>query len=338
MSRAALLWARLGLRCAPVVRLAVRVSVAIAVLALASCTQAASSDAELADKIAAGLATACPEAAADDELARNECSAALTDFGLLRDTMANPFLWGGQTAEGLWELDDHVTMFNPRVWRRLYLSLYSFDKEHRVEQLTDGRTLLHLNAHFRNGLDMGSYPYPFWHKPSKWQSYQLAQEVVLYVKDKKLIGGQRSFAEQADKPFVAHQWGGQWQWSKGSELMPFAALYGYFFSKDNPNVAPLEAAYRNLEFKLRDQNCLVCHNPENGASMAKLELLNYPNQALSGRHRIVTQLEGNLMPSQDVPRGYTEGIADESKRKELLELAKTFAAAGDEAMAWEGEK
>ena len=315
-----------------------RVTLALSVVFTAACGPSASSDQDLAEKIASGLSSACPEASADDELARNECSAALTDFGLLRDSMVNPFLWGGQQADGAWLLEDHVTMFNPRVFRRMYLSLYSFPKEHRVEQLTDGRTLLHLNARFRNGLDMGSYPYPFWHRPSKWESYQLAQEVVLIIKDRKILGGQRTLAEAADRPVVAHQWGGQWQWRKGGEVMPFVALYGYFFSKGNPNVVPLDSAWRDLEFKLREQNCLVCHNPENVGAAAKLELFNYPNQALSGRHRIVEQLQQNLMPNQDPVRGYNQGIADDGKRAELLQLAKTFAALGDQAMSWEGEK
>ena len=298
----------------------------------------ATSDGDLADKLAAALATACPDSNPDDELARNECSAALTDLGLLRDTMANPFLWGAQQAAENWALEDHVTMFNPRVYRRMYLSLYSFPKEHRVEKLADGRTLLHLNARFRNRLDMGSYPYPFWHRPTKWESYQLAKEVVLIIKDRKLIGGLRSVEEAPDRPFVGHQWGGQWQWTKGGEVMPFVALYGYFFSKDNPNVAALDSAYRDLEFKMREENCLICHNPENGGAAAKLELFNYPNQALSGRHRIVDQLQQNLMPNEDPMRGYKQGIADPARRAELLELAKTFAAVGDRAMGWEGER
>ena len=309
-----------------------------------ACVSGASSDRDLAEKIAAGLYTACPPASADDEMARNECSAALTDFALLRDSMVNPFLWGGQQQQdgGVddgWHLETHVTRFDPRVWRRLYLSLYSFPKEHTVEQLPDGRTVLKLQAKFRNKLDMGAYPYPFWHRLSKWESYQLAQELVFIIKDKRLVGAQRSFAAYSDRTdFVVHEWGGQWEWRKGGELMPFAALYTYFFSKDNPYVAELEAAYRASEFKLRQQNCLVCHSPDNGPSMAQLELFSYPNQALGARHRIVEQLEKNVMPTQDPARGYTQGMADEAARQELLELARRFASLGDQAMAWEGER
>lgn len=308
------------------------------------CTGGAASDQDLAEKLATGLATACPMAKPDDETARNACAAALTDFALLKDAMANPFLWGGQQeqdggATDGWELDTHVTRFDPRIFRRMYLSLYAFPTDHTVERLPDGRTALHLKPKFRNKLDMGSYPYPFWHRISKWESYQLAEELVLLIKDRKVEGALRSFAARTDRStYVAHEWGGQWEWRKGGELMPFTALYTYLFSKDNPHVAELEAAYRSMEFKLREQNCLVCHSPDNGPSMAKLELFSYPNQALTARHRLVEQLEKNLMPTEDPARGYQQGMANEAARAELLALTKRFAALGDQAMAWEGER
>ncbi len=314
------------------------------VLLLTACVGGANTDRDFAENVAVGLTSACPSAPADDEQARDLCAAALTDFGLLRDSMASPFRWGGQQqqdggVEDGWDLEAHVTRFDPRVWRRLYLSLYSFSSEHRVEVLSDGRTLLHLKPHFRNKLDMGAYPYPFWHRISKWESYQLAEELVFIIKDKKILGASRSFASRTDRSdFVTHEWGGQWEWRTGGELMPFAALYTYFFSKENPYVVPLEAAYRASEFKLRQQNCLVCHSPDNGSAMAQLELFSYPNQALGARHRIVEQLEKNLMPTQDPARGYAQGMSDEADRLELLELARRFAALGDQAMQWEGER
>jgi hypothetical protein len=310
---------------------------------LGACVSGANSDRELAESLAGGLATLCPVSAPDDEKARNECAAALTDYGLLRDSMAQPFMWGGQPeqdggVEDGFNLDSHVTRFDPRVFRRLYLSLYGFPKEHTIETRADGTTLLHLKPKFRNKLDMGAYPYPFWHRLSKWENYQLAQEVVLTIKNKQILGGQRSFAAYEDRTgYVTHEWGGQWEWRKGGELMPFATLYTYLFSKENPYVVELDAAYRSAEAKLRQNNCLVCHSPDNGSSMNQLELFSYPNQALSGRHRIVQQLEKNLMPTQDPARGYNQGMQDEKARAELLELAKKFAALGDQAMQWEGE-
>ncbi len=316
-------------------------------LLLAACPNGgggAATDQELAQKLAAGLAAACPLADPADEVARNKCAAALTDFGLMRDAMVDPFLWGGQQEQdgGVtdgWPLDTHVTKFHPRIWRRMYVSLYSFPTDHRIELLPDGRTALHVKARFRNALDMGSYPYPFWHRLGKWESYQLADDLVFLIKDRKILGALRSFATRPDRSdFVTHEWGGQWEWRKGGEVMPFNALYTYLFSKDNPHVPALDAAFRALEQKLRAHNCMVCHSPDNGPAMAQLELFSYPNQALTGRHRIVAQLRENLMPTQDPPRGFTQGMADEAARAQLLELAKRFADLGDQAMAWDGER
>lgn len=315
-------------------------------LVVCACTNGgggASSDQELAQKLGQGLRQACPLADPGDEEARNACAAALTDYVLLKDAMANPFLWGGQQEQdgGVtdgWSLDGHVTKFDPRVFRRMYLSLYSFGGDFTVEAISGGRTALHLTPRFRNKLDMGSYPYPFWHRISKWESYQLANELVLIIKDRKIQGAQRSFAAKTDRSdFVTHEWGGQWEWRRGGEVMPFNALYTYLFSKENPYVKDLDAAYRAMETKLRAQNCMVCHSPDNGPGMEQLELFSYPNQALTGRHRIVEQLEQNAMPTLDPPRGFTLGMADEAARQELLGLARRFAALGDQAMAWDGE-
>jgi len=90
-------------------------------------------------------------------------------------------------------MQDAVTRFNPLVYRRLYLSLYMFPTEHTVEQTPDGRTLLRLAAKFRNKLDMGSYPYPFWHKPGKWYGYQNAHELIFAIQNGKVLGGVRSW-------------------------------------------------------------------------------------------------------------------------------------------------
>lgn len=297
-------------------------------------------DAELADQLAAQLAEACPMAAPDDEVERGRCAAALTDLSLLRDNMADPFMWGQQPDAGIVEVADHVTRFTPLVWRRLYMSLYMFPKEHTVESLGDGRTLLRIPAAFRNKLDMGAYPYPFWHKFTKWQQYQLSHELLLVIQNGKVTAGLRAAEGTEDptkQPEVLHEWGGQWYWTFGDETYPKAPLFTWLLSKDNPHREALDEAYRDLESALRQHNCMTCHAPDNVLQMGQLELFSYPNQALTGRHRIVTQLQGNLMPYPDPTRGITLGIADDAERQRLLGLAKTFADLGDQALLFEGE-
>lgn len=303
-------------------------------------------DPELAVALARSLAEACPMAATDDEVARSACAQKLTDLALLRENAQDPFLWGQQEDAGTPMLEDGVTRFAPLVWRRLYLSTYMFPNEHSVEQTADGRTLLHVAAKFRNKLDMGSYPYPFWHRPGKWLAYQNARELVFAIKGGKVLGCVRGwegtegrFLVPQERPEVIHEWGGQWQWSLGGEEYPKATLYSWLLSKENPHRAELEEAYRDLEFEMRKTSCFMCHQPDNAALMPQLELFSYPNQALTGRHRIVKSLENNTMPQADPLRGIAVGYHgdQEPTRQKLLELSKKFAKLGDDALRFEGE-
>ena len=291
-------------------------------------------DAELAEQLAKSLAAACPIAAADDEMARSLCAANLTDLGLMRDNMASPFLWGQQQDAGIVDTAAFVTRFHPLVYRRLYLSLYMFPAQHSVEKLPDGRTLLRVAAKFRNKLDMGSYPYPFWHSARKWGAYQMSNDLIFIVKDGKLQAALRS-AEGTEPldlvpprlPEVVHDWGGQWSWALAGQEYPQATLYTWLLSSSNPHRAALEEAYRDLEHAMRQSSCFMCHQPDNAGQMKVLELFSYPNQALTGRHRIVQQLENNLMPYPDPARGIHGGFteAEAGTRTKLLELANKFA-------------
>ena len=85
-------------------------------------------------------------------------------------------------------------------------------------------------------------------------------------------------------------------------------------------------------------NCNACHAPDNQGESSQLEFFVYPNQALAGRHDIVAQLEANLMPPEDNTLHLPAGIADSSERDLLLKLARDFEVAGDDALAWEGDK
>ena len=64
--------------------------------------------------------------------------------------------------------------------------------------------------------------------------------------------------------------------------------------------------------------------------MSMLEFFNYPNQALTGRSRIIAVLEDNTMPPID-------GIDNPRDRQTLLELARDFKRIADEALTFENE-
>ena len=292
-------------------------------------------DAALGKRIAEGLLAACPAAAPNDEAARRACAGKLADFTLLRDAMREPFLWGGQKPGTGYALEDStLTRFNPLVWRKMYLSLNTFSDGYTIESLPD-RTVVHLPTRFRNQLDVGSYPYPFWHSKAKWDSYQFSTELLLVLQNGKVVGAMRSQNQDTSRPYIARQFDGNWTWKEGDQDMPSAALYANLFDSHNEAVPKVEAAYRALEEAIRPFACLGCHNPENVAKQNPLELFSYPNQALHSRHNIVRMIEANAMPPSSASG--KPGIADPDARANVLSLARAFEAAADEALAREGE-
>ena len=298
----------------------------------------AANDFKIAEKIAATLVAACPMASASDETARANCAATLSDDKYLAGVMKNPLLWGGQKAGTSYHPEEsNMNWFNTYVWRRMYLSLMMFPGGNRIEQTADGLTVVHMPVQFRNELDMGSYPYPFWHSANKWASYQLAREFIVVIKEGKWFGSMRSAEQDPARSQVAHTWSGQWQWQVGGVEMPYVSLYTYLLSPTNPNAARLDTAYRALAEGLRNQSCMSCHSPDNHAGITPLEFFNYPNQALAGRNSIISRLQSNQMPPAANDLGLPEGIANEADRQELITLAQEFKAAGDAALAFEGE-
>jgi hypothetical protein len=289
-------------------------------------------DEALAVDIAVGLAQACPMTAASDESARLACGEALAKFTLLRDTMEEPFLWGGQGAGKPVDLyENHLTRFNPLVWRKMYASLFMFGTDFRIEAKGD-QTILRVPYAFRNALDTGSYPYPFWHSKGKWDSYQFATDVILVIEDGKLLGGMRSAEQDTSRSYVEHTFDGRWDWTtpEGLPAPASSVLYSKLFSPQNAMVSELDRTFRALESKARSQNCNGCHSPDNAAKASQLVLLNYPNQAIFARNSIVAELENNTMP-------IATGMTNETERQELLVLAREFKAAAEQALRLEGE-
>jgi hypothetical protein len=291
---------------------------------------AAQNDVALARQLAQEIIAACPLADPADQTARDRCADKLAQSALLRQALADPIYWGGQrTPTSYLPGESNLTLFNPFVWRRLYLSLFMFPGTYTVQQV-DKLTLLHLPCRFRNSMDPGAYPYPFWHSAKKWNNYQRTAEVILVIRNGKVIAGYRSARTDASNKANDREWDGQWLWmdSQG-RTMPYAALYQYLFSPANPHVSRLDAAYRALAEEAQRYSCVICHSPSNPDAMNPLRLLNLPNQALSVRHQIVNVLQDNRMPPI--------GIEDDAKRKKLLGLAQEFAATGDQALDFEHE-
>jgi hypothetical protein len=111
---------------------------------------------------------------------------------LLRRSLDNILLWGRpKPGESL--KNTTLTQFAPEVWTGLYPLLFMFDGNWRLdydqsEQLNKAR----LGAVFRNALDPGQYPYPFWHDAKKWNDYQAANTLVLWIAPQsgRIVAGQ----------------------------------------------------------------------------------------------------------------------------------------------------
>ena len=311
-------------------------TLALVVLSAACTAKATDPDVVLATSIAKGLVEACPAGVSPaSEAARNDCAAKLTDFATLRNAMREPFIWGGQTAG--YTLDTKTNKFNARVWRRMYLSTFMFGSNYSIEQVGDS-TVLHMPITFRGAMSTGAYPYPFWHSEKKWNAYSYATTIHFIIQNGVMVGALRGAEQDTTRPRVAHTWDGLWRWQQGGVQMPYVSIYEYLLSKDNPHTKELNDSYRALEARMRQHNCHACHAPDNQGESAQLEFFVYPNQALAGRHDIVTQLEANEMPPEDNTLHLPAGITDPAERDLLLQLARDFEVAGDDALAWEGDK
>ena len=279
------------------------------------------------ERLAEALISACPvvdDADLEDQLA---CSQNLGRLDLLREGMTDPILWGYQKEEGDYRFaHTHSARFNPRVWRMLYASLFMFEPGFRVVREGD-TAVLHLPVVFRRDLDAGDYPYPFWHRPSKWDGYLRSTQLLLVARQGRIIGALRGF-EKRGPPTEPRPWDQRWEWEgdAGASKPAPSRLYTRVFSASNPFVPDLDAAYRKLALALLDADCMECHNPDNPANMKMLEFFNYPNQALTARNRLVAALDENAMPPLD-------GIRDREKRARMLALALEFQAVADRALS-----
>jgi hypothetical protein len=129
-----------------------------------------------------------------------------------------------------------------------------------------------------------------------------------------VTGALRGTDQDTTRPKVAHDWDGLWQWERDGVQMPYVSIYDYLLSKENPDADKLNDSYRALEARMRQNNCQACHAPDNQGNSAQLEFFVYPNQALAGRHDIITQLTRNEMPPRNNTLGLASGITDPAER------------------------
>jgi hypothetical protein len=101
--------------------------------------QPANAETRLAEEIAKEVIAACPLADPSDSAARDECGQKLGDSELLTQATAVPVLWGTQLQKNNYNIRTlrTTTRFHPLVMWRVYLSVFMFEGDYRIEQVGD---------------------------------------------------------------------------------------------------------------------------------------------------------------------------------------------------------
>jgi len=293
-------------------------------------------------QLALELSAVCPLADQGDQKAFDVCRQALFRGSLLRRNVSTILLWGRphpKPGESL--KNTTLTELAPEVWTGLYAPLFMFDGTWRLDY-DEGERLyrLRLGALFRNAMEPGQYPYPFWHNAKKWNDYQKSNTLVLWIAPQSgtIVVGQFTNDGQErpglrSEPVARPPFDGQWMWTDAlGTLQPAPALFQGLFSNDNPYLRELEPRYRDLANAMRKGHCNDCHVPENRNRMSRLVLLQTPAHAASEIKRLMKAVRNNDMPIDDTLL-YREIDAD--TKKALLHYGSAFEALVDAARDWE---
>lgn len=305
--------------------------------ALAQARQAAAA-------LANELAARCPLADPGSTPAFDACRQALFGPSTMRQQLSSNVLWGRQRSPTTRLADTSLTQFAPDVLTSMYLPLFMFNGEHKVEWVESEKLArIRLRTAFRNRLQPGQFPYPFWHEAEKWSMYQAANEVLLWWHPGRARITAAQFTvhgEQAplarSEPVPAHAFGGQWMWADAQgKAQPKVTLFDGLFQADNPYMASLDGAYKKLALRLRDGQCDSCHVPDNPHKTKRLVLLQTPAHAAGEIRRVLKSLQTDRMPIDET--GIETSLPPKVKQA-LLDDGEAFAKLVDAAKAWEASR
>ncbi len=301
---------------------------------------------ELAAAIAAELAERCPFSDVADQTAFDACKKAMYGGSKLRASLSGNTLWGRQHRDPETALKDtNLTQFGPEVLTGMYMPLFMFSGKNEVTYSPKEKLYrVELGVRFRNRLQPGQFPYPFWHEDEKWGTYEKANALLLWVdpKDTKVRVAQfsmRGTLEPASPNAVVAQakFNGQWMWTDAQgQQQPKVTLFDGLYHPENPYLKKLDASYRELALSLREGQCTACHVPNNPNKMKRLVLMQTPAHAASEIKRIMSTVKRGSMPLNEVS-GVEEPLSGEIKGK-LLARAAAFEKLVDAAKAWEAMK
>jgi hypothetical protein len=322
---------------------------AVAMAGLWSYAAAAQADFDakaFAPKLAASLAKACPMAPTDDVAAHESC---VRNIGQgveawMRDGYV---LFGGQQPDSFWLKDKKTSVFRGDLYQDMYMSLFMFTGEYRVQEAADGLTVIGVQAYFRNSLPPGRYPYPFWHVAAKWAAYENANELRFRLdKTGKVIFAYRAdIGSNANRGPFTHveppAFVGGWMWrDDAGGAQPAITLFSEHYSRDNPHLSALDDAYRKMAINFRNADCTVCHQPEGHSKMNKLTLLQTPYHAASAIDAVLDEVRTGKMPVDDyndpkplAPKLKAALLTDGEAFREMLRTADAWERANNRPKA-----
>jgi hypothetical protein len=288
-------------------------------------------------------ATACPLTSPADQAALERCRATLFGDSAFRRGIAPVVLWGRPSPDGKRLRDTNLTQFAPDVLSGLYMPLFMFTGEYEIgfdptERLYRARA----SALFRNALDPGQYPYPFWHDAKKWADYQAANEVTFWIDPAKVkvVIMQFSARGKSDPrltsaPYTQPAFDGKWMWTDASgQTQPRPALFVGLMRSNNPYLGQLEGTFKDLAGELRKGTCHECHAPDNYTGMKRLVLMQTPVHAAGEIKRMMRAVREEKMPLDDAGL-YKE--MDPATKAALLKYGAAFESVVDAARDWEAK-
>ncbi len=294
-----------------------------------------------AQELSSELARICPQADPSDKSAFNNCRQGLFNNSAFKSSLPNYVLWGRQADAKAALKDLKLTQFAPDVLTNMYVPLFMFDGNYTVAYVaSEGLYQIRLHTAFRNQLEPGQFPYPFWHDANKWSMYENASEVILWwdpVADRikvaqfTALGGKAPLAPSTHVAMPAFD--GKWTWSDATgKTQPVVSVFDGLFHAENPYLSQLDSAYKKFALKLRDGQCDQCHVPSNPDGMKKLVLFQTPAHAAGEIKRLLKSVREDKMPRDEfgIEQPLAHGVKDA-----LLGEGERFSELVDAARAWE---
>lgn len=296
-------------------------------------------------QVATQLQKECPVSAPDDQAAFDQCRQFLFKDSAAKQLMAQPIvLWGRQTDANLPLKETNLTQFSSDILSGLYLPLFMFNGQYKIVfHEREKMYLATLGAAFRNRLQPGQFPYPFWHDANKWLVYENARTILLWIDPRTGKARVAQFSASGE-PVTGHvitpntppAFDGKWLWTDAKgQTQPAVTLFDGLYRNDNPYKPELDRTYRDFAIALRESQCLSCHVPNNPEKMKRLVLLQSPAHASSEIQRVLKTVRERKMPLDEL------GIEKELEAdlmKTLLDKGGEFEKVVTAAKNWERQQ